>query len=242
MKFLLFFLLSGPFAHPPVDPLAAGDRLFFQMKYAEAIEQYQANPASPEAQWKTARSYICLADVTPLDRQKPLYYQAVAAARACLRLDQQNGNGHTWLGAALGNIANYEGSRTKVRLCTEIKGELERALALNPGDDVALSILGSFYRALGNINWLERTLANTFLGSLPKGGFAEGEAALRKAIQLSPNTLRHWYELGLLYQDWGKDHLAWQTFQSAQGLPVVLGSDRKRLSQIKRIVSVKQPY
>ena len=242
MKFVLLFLMGVPLAHPPVDPLATGDRLFLQMKYAEAIEQYQVTPASPEAQWKMARAYICLADVTPLDRQKPLYYRAVEAARACLRLDGQDSNGHTWLGAALGNIANYEGSRTKVRLCTEIKGELDRALVLNPGDDVAWSILGSFYRALGNVSWLERTLANTFLGSLPKGGFAEGEIVLRKAIQLSPTTLRHWYELGLLYQDWGKEQLALQAFQSAQGLPVVLGSDRKRLSEIKRIVSTKPPY
>ena len=239
MKFALLFLMSVPLAQLPVDPLAAGDRLFLQMKYAQAIGHYQLNPASPEAQWKMARAYICLADVTPLDRQKPLYYQAVEAARACLHLDGQNSNGHTWLGAALGNIANYEGSRTKVRLCTEIRGELDRALALNPGDDVAWSILGSFYRALGNVSWLERTLANAFLGSLPKGGFAEGESALRKAIQLSPTTLRHWHELGLLYQDWGKDQLARQAFQSAQGLPVVLGSDQKRLDYIQRIILTK---
>jgi hypothetical protein len=216
---LLLLLLTG-FFHSTPDPISDGDKYFVQMNYA--------------------RAYICQADISPLDKQKALYYKAVDAARQCIQLNEKDSNGHTWLGAALGNIANYEGSKSKVRLCSTIKQELERALALNPKDDIALSILGSFYRALGNITWVERTLARTFLGALPKGGFSEGEAAFRKAIQLSPGTLRHWFELGLLYQEWGKHTQATQIFQAARQLPASLASDKRRLSQIRSILSGKQ--
>jgi tetratricopeptide (TPR) repeat protein len=238
MKLLLLLLIGFFNANP--DPIAAGDAYFLQMNYSQALAQYQLAPTNADAQWKMARAYICQADISPLNKQKALYYKAVDAARQCIKINEKNSNGHTWLGAALGNIANYEGSKTKVKLCTTIKQELERALALNPQDDIALSILGSFYRALGNITWLERTLANTFLGTLPKGGFSEGEAAFRKAIQLSPGTLRHWFELGLLYQEWGKNYQALQIFQSAQQLPVSMASDKNRLTQIRLILSDKQ--
>ncbi|MES2734353.1 MAG: hypothetical protein V4714_21575 [Bacteroidota bacterium] len=236
MKFFLCILFNCVFT-PPSDPITAGDKLFFQMNYAEAILQYQAEPKSPEALWKIARAYICQADVSPIEKQKSLYYKAVENARQCIKLNEKDSNGHTWLGAALGNIAMYEGSRSKIKLCNSIKLELERALVLNPKDDVALSIMGSFYRALGNISWLERTLANTFLGALPKGNFSDGELALKKAIQLSPSTMRHWFELGLLYRDWGKEALASKTFQSAQQLPILMGSDKLRLSRIKLILA-----
>jgi tetratricopeptide (TPR) repeat protein len=238
MKLLLLFLTG--FLHSTPDPIAAGDTYFVQMNYAQALAHYQLALNSADAQWKMARAYICQADISPLDKQKALYYKAVDAARQCIQLNEKDSNGHTWLGAALGNIAAYEGSKSKVRLCTTIKQELERALALNPQDDIALSILGSFYRALANITWVERTLANTFLGSLPKGGFSEGEAAFRKAIQLSPGTLRHWFELGLLYQEWGKRTQATQIFQAARKLPASLASDKRRLSQIRLILSDTQ--
>jgi len=88
--------------------------------------------------------------------------------------------------AALGNIAMFEGSKGKVRLCNEIKQELDRALDLDSLDDVAYSIMGSFYLALGKVSWIERQLASVFLGSLPDGGFEEAEAALRRAIAIAP--------------------------------------------------------
>ncbi len=239
MKFLLSFLIIFSFIRSLANPITTGDQSFLQMNYADAITHYQADQKNPEAQWKMARAYICLADISPLDKQKPLYYKAVEAAKQCIRLNDKDSNGHTWLGAALGNIANYEGSRSKVRLCTVIKQELDRALSLNPKDDIALSILGSFYRALGNTTWLERSLANTFLGSLPKGGFSESESAFKQAIQLSPGTLRHWFELGRLYQDWGKKEMASKTFQSAQRLPVLLASDKNRQHNIESFLAVQ---
>lgn len=238
MKILLLYtLLFSPLASFSADPITTGDQLFWDMKYVEAIAQYQQVPTNAEAEWKMARAYICLGDISSAEKKKQHYYKAVDAARRCLKLSDSNSNGHTWLGAGLGNIAMYEGSRTKIKLCTEIKQEVERAIALNPKDDIAFSILGSFYRELGNISWFERTLANAFLGSLPKGGYAESEIAFKKAIALSPKVIRHWYELGILYRYLGKNQLAKQAFQTAQELPVQLASDRTRLELIKKALT-----
>ena len=164
------------------------------------------------------------------------FRDAEVYARGCIRLDSTIGEGHTWLAAALGNIAAYEGSRAKVRLANEIRGELDIALALNPDDDVALSVLGSFYRALGNVSWIERQLAAVFLGSLPDGGYEEAEAALRRAIALAPTVLRHQFELALLYIDWGKTGEARGVLEQCRTLPVLVASDIPTRGEAERLI------
>lgn len=215
------------------DAIKTGDHYFDLMRYRDAIAWYSTDSTNAEAQWKIARAYICYGDYVPKTQKEAAFRSAEKAARNCIRISETNGNGHTWLAAALGNIAMYEGSRSKVRMCTQIKNELNRAIALNPKDDVAYSILGSFYRVLGNISWLEHELAVAFIGKIPEGGFADSEKALKQAATLEPLIMRHWYEQGLTYMDWGKEDLAKQAFLKAAACPLLLASDASKLQKTK---------
>ena len=217
----------------PSGPLRTGDACFIKMDYKKAIVMYEQASPGAEAQWRIARACICLADVSDKEDKKTLIEKAELASRRCISQDEKNSNGHTWLAASLGNRAMYEGSKAKVRLCNEIKKELDRAIELNPKDDVSYSILGSFYRALGNVSWLEKKLAKAFLGGLPDGGFVEGEQALKHAIAISPTTIRHWHELGMLYDDWGKRDEARIAYAKTQQLEVQVLSDRERQQSCK---------
>jgi len=218
------------------NPVDNGDAYFAKMKYDQAIAMYKMDSLNSEAQWRIARAYICIADLQPIEQKKPFIDKAEKAARLCIYLNERNNNGHTFLAAALGNRAMFEGSRTKVKLCTEIKKELLRAIALNPKDDVAYSILGTFNRVVGNISWFEKELAEVFLGGIPAGGYSEGEKVLKKAIELSPTTIRHWYELGLLYKDWGKKEEARKVLAQALLLKVQIQSDNRRKNHSKEIL------
>jgi len=123
-----------------------------------------------------------------------------------------------------------------VKLCRLIKQELDRSIRLNPVDDIAYSILGSFYMALGNVSWIERRLAAIFLGTLPEGGYDESESALKKAIALAPGVIRHHSELGTLYMEQDRYREALEEFHLAATLPVLLASDeRTRLSAARMI-------
>ena len=212
-------------------PLESGDVYFIKMEYKEAIAVYEqaANAANAELYWRLARAYICLSDVSSAEERKVLVEKAETAARKCISLNEKLGAGHSWLAAALGNRAMYEGSKGKVHLCNEIKKELDRAIELNPNDDIAYSILGSFYKALGKVNWIERTMAKAFLGGLPAGGYAEGEQALKKAIAIAPNTIRHWHELATIYEAWGRPEEAHAAYMKAVQLKPQVLSDNERL-------------
>ncbi len=108
-----------------------------------------------------------------------------------------------------------------------IKEELLCSLRLNSKDDIAYSILGSFYMALGNVTWIERQLANAFLGNLPEGGYVESESALKKAITLSPGVIRHHFELGELYKEQDRNSEALEEFRRVATLQAVLASDAR---------------
>jgi tetratricopeptide (TPR) repeat protein len=211
-----------------------GDKEFTRIRYPQAVDLYitalTSSADSAEALWRLARVYVCQADISPDEQKLELYRQAEAFARRCIEADSMKSEGHTWRAAALGNIAVFEGGKTKVKLCYEIKRELECSIALNDSDDVAYSILGSFYMALGNVSWFERRLAAIFLGTLPDGGFEEAELALKKAIAIAPAVIRHHYELGILYMQLDRDREAVEEFHLVESLRAQLASDRRSQS------------
>ena len=214
------------------ESIGRGDTYFNLMRYRDAVAWYKLDSTKAEAQWKIARAYVCYGDNATTTEKEENFRKAVIAANKCIALEETNANGHTWLAAALGNTAMYEGSKTKVRLCTQIKKELDRAITLNPKDDIAYSILGSFYREIGHISWFEKQLAMTFIGKIPDGTYEDSEKAFAKATTLNPTIMRHWYELGLLYKYWGKNPQAIVAFNKAKACPVLVSSDNKRLSAI----------
>ncbi|PIO48566.1 MAG: hypothetical protein CMR00_04545 [[Chlorobium] sp. 445] len=236
---LCAFLLITHFS--ALQSISVGDEAFAKIDYPSTITIYEAalekSPNDAELLWRLARVYVCQGDVVAFSEKESFYRKAEHYARRAIKADPNKGEAYTWLAAALGNLALYYGGSAKVQLVVEIQRALNKAIALNEKDDVAYSILGSFYRSLANVGWFERQVANVFLGGLPEGGFAEAEKALKKAIELSPNTMRHHYELGLLYMDTRQLKEARKAFENAQRCPVLIASDRQRLTQIKKILA-----
>jgi tetratricopeptide (TPR) repeat protein len=224
--------------------VAIGDAAFFRIEYPAAIAAYEAelqsHPNDTELLWRLARVFVCEGEVQENGEGEKYFREAETYARSCVALDPDKPEGHTWLAATLGYLALNAGMKEQVRLTSELHSEIDKAISLNPNDDAAYSIRGSFYRALGNVSWVERQLASLFLGRLPEGGFEEGEAALKKAISLAPDVMRHHYELGILYLDWDKNDDARRVLEFAATLPVRVAIDRPRLEKIKELLASLQ--
>ena len=234
---IAFFLLFFP-TSPDTITLQKGDACFIAQDYSGAITVYQQylNGTRNDAQayWRIARANICIGDVSRKDEKESCYRRALFFSNHAVELDSMDSNVQCWYAVSMGYIALFEGSKKKVELCNRIQNALERSITLDPHNDVAFSIYGSFYHVLGNVNWFERSLANLLLGGLPEGGFEESEKMFLKAIEIAPNLLRHRYELGLLYFDWGKEKKGNEVFQSALTLPITLASDIRRIEKMKQ--------
>ncbi|MFA6440559.1 MAG: hypothetical protein WCX28_14730 [Bacteriovoracaceae bacterium] len=220
--------------------LRKGDECFRAQDYAGAMTAYTSYAKTQEhnagVYWRIARTAICSGDISDPDTQEVLYRKALEAATHSVRLDSLSSNAQCWYAISLGYIALFEGSKTKVEYCRQIQSSLDAAIRLDPCNDVAYSVYGTFYRMLGNVNWIERQLADLLLGGLPKGGFAEAEVMLKKAIALAPNVLRHRFELGMLYYETERIQKGEELFRLSLLIPPTLASDKERITTMKQML------
>lgn len=224
----------------PVTPMALGDEAFGRIDYPSAVAAYEdalrSRQSDPDVLWRLARAYVCMGEVADAHRREELFRSAEVYARRCIAADSTVSEGHSWLAGALGYLAYYGGKGEQIRLSHEVLQEANRAIDLNGNNDAAYSIKGSLYRALGNVGWLQKELASILYGKIPQGSFAEAEAALKKAIELAPDVMRHHYELGVVYLDWGKKDEARRVLRHAATLPVRVAIDRPRLEKIRELI------
>jgi Flp pilus assembly protein TadD len=241
MLFAALFLLSSLLPDDPPSKLLAGDDAFFRMDYVSAVEFYIAalnqHPDDPDVLWRLARVHVCMGEAIEGEKCTELCKKAESYALQCIQKDSTRAEGHTWRAAALGYVALDAGIGQQVKLSHELLREVNMALTLNPNDDAAYSIKGSFYRAMGNVSWFQRQLAAIFVGTVPNGGFGEAEASLKKAVALAPDVMRHQYELGILYIDMGRKQEARKVLEQAATLPIKVAIDRPRLKKIHELLS-----
>jgi len=244
---LVLFLLVFHSSKNNAPSVAVADREFASFNYAGAHAIYDSilttSNDSAAVLWKLARVSICEGDISSPQKRLELYTEAKKFAERSVEADSLSSDGHTWLAASIGNIAMFEGGKTKVKLSYAIKRELDRALQLNPKNALAYSILGSFYKALGDVSWIEKQLANVFLGGLPDGGYDESVIAFKKAIELEPDAMRNHLELGKVYLLQDKENDAMAEFQRTLSLPILTGLDcLKQRSTAELIEELRQKH
>jgi tetratricopeptide (TPR) repeat protein len=192
-------------AEPPAGGaalLAAGDAATARLDLVAALAAYRdahaALPESYEASWKLARA-LCDKATLSTDRaeQKALVVEAETIARRAVQLEPAGSKGHDYLAIALGKLALYEGGKRKVELAREVKSEAERALQLDPDDDLALHVRALWNREMVSLGWALRSFAQLLWGKLPPASLDAALADLRRAATLRPEVIPHHVELGV---------------------------------------------
>jgi tetratricopeptide (TPR) repeat protein len=191
-------LASVSWAQQIADADAALGR--FELEQALAIYRavHQRQPDNYEATWKLCRALV---DKGTLSRQraeqKQLFVEAERLAREAVRLNPSDAKGHTYLAIALGKLALFEGGRRKVELSKEVKSEAEKAIELNPAEDLAHHVLGVWNREMVELNWVLKKFAEFLYGRFPPASLQQALEHLRRAAELAPATVPHRVELGI---------------------------------------------
>jgi tetratricopeptide (TPR) repeat protein len=149
------------------------------------------DPRDFEAAWKLARARYWLGGHAPEQQRKALYEAGIAAARAAIAAAPDRPEGHFWLAANMGTLAESFGLRQGLKYRSEIKKELETVLKIDPAFQQ-----GSADRALGR--WYNK-VPGLFGGSDKKS-----EEHLRKALTYNPNSAVTLYFLAETLIDEGK--------------------------------------
>lgn len=212
------------FAEEKRTVLERADRLFDRNEFDTArrlLERaLKEHPGEPEILWRLANHAINDGDAAKSEeRQETLFRKAVSYAERAVEADANSAMTRAFLAAAYGSYAMYAGGEEKVKLANRIRDELDAALNIDADNQVAHTIYGTWHREVAGVSWIERKLANLFLGSMPDGSLDRSIWHLKKAIEVAPTVLRHRYELGLSYIAADRDGEAAAAFRAALKCP-----------------------
>jgi tetratricopeptide (TPR) repeat protein len=169
-------------AHPS-DPEVSPDRLYArredlaQARRAADIwrERLAADPADFEAAWKLAMARYWLGTHGAEEARRQDLEAGIEAARAAIAVHPDRPEGHFWLAANMGGLAESFGLRQGIKYRRPVREALERVLAIDPG-----YLRGAADRALGR--WYFK------VPGLFGGSKEQSVAHLRKALTYHPDS------------------------------------------------------
>jgi len=166
--------VSG-FADDP-DALYADRENLASARRAAAIWAAAPNDAGAfDAAWKLARACYWLGGHAPEKERKSFYDQGIKAAQKAATLEPKKPEGHFWLAANMGSMAEASGMMTGLKYRGTIKKELETTRQID-----AAFMQGSADRALGR--WYFK------VPSLFGGSNKKAEEYLRASLTYNPES------------------------------------------------------
>ncbi len=145
-------------------------------------ERLQRNAKDFESAWKLARAYYWLGGHGPDGERRAALEAGIAAGRAAVAIRRDRPEGHFWIAANMGALAESFGLRQGLKYRGEIKDALLTVLRLDPAFQQ-----GSADRALGR--WYFK-VPGLFGGSDKKS-----EEHLRKSLSYNPDSATSLYFL-----------------------------------------------
>ncbi|MGQ9800470.1 MAG: hypothetical protein ACUVRL_02215 [Candidatus Saccharicenans sp.] len=232
-----FSLLAGlALAQTAQEFLKSGDEYYDKWKDQKALDEYlkalEIEPKNYEVLWKVSRGYVDVADLMTgpgkeIEKQKfEMYRNAEKYARQAIAANPNDTWGHFYLSAALGKKVLMLGKKEQIDASKDVKKAVDKAIELDPNNDLAYHALGRWHRRMAEIGGAKRALGSLIYGSIPKGSFEESEKWLKKAVELKPDFINHHLELGRTYVALKKYDLASQEFNKCLELPEASAKDK----------------
>ncbi len=167
----------------------------------------KANPKDFTSAFRLAQARYWLGtNGLPEPRRQAALEAGLEAARAAIAIDGNKPEGHFWLAANMGALAESFGLRQGIKYRGQIRAALEKTLALNPA-----FLQGSADRAIGR--WFFK-VPGLFGGSNKKS-----EEHLRKSLTYNPNSVISLLFLGDTLADLGRTDEARRAYQAAIDAP-----------------------
>jgi hypothetical protein len=166
-----------------------------------------ANAQDFDSAWKLAQARYWLGtNGLPEPERKPALEAGIAAARSAIAMNAGRPEGHFWLAANMGALAESFGLRQGIKYRGQIKDALLATLKIDPG-----FLQGSADRALGR--WYFK------VPGLFGGSNKQSEVHLRKSLTYNPNSVISHLFLAETLEDMGRKEDARKECQAAIDAP-----------------------
>jgi tetratricopeptide (TPR) repeat protein len=166
-----------------------------------------ANPRDFDSAYKLSRARYWLGtNGLPEPERKAALESGIAAARSAIAVNANRPEGHFWLAANMGALAESFGLRQGIKYRGQIKDAILATLKLDPG-----FLQGSADRALGR--WYYK------VPGLFGGSNKQSEVHLRKSLTYNPNSVISHLFLAETLEDMGRKEDAHKECQAAIDAP-----------------------
>jgi tetratricopeptide (TPR) repeat protein len=155
-----------------------------------------------------ARRYCDLTYLTnSIAVQKELVARALACAQQALADDPTNAVAHASVAVCYAKSCGYADLKTELAYSRLFKQEAEKAIALDPKQDVAYYLLGRWNYALANVGFFSRAYVKIVYGGLPPASMQEAINNFKEACTLAPNRILNHAGLAMAYETAGDTKL-----------------------------------
>ena len=199
----------------------------------EILQRLPENgPDSAERLWRRARVQYEMGQVEEKKSAKR-YKSAEKYARAAIKNDPNNSESYKWLAIAIGAQSKYSGTKEQVRQSGEIKIYIEKAIELNPDDDISYLVLSRWHYKVSALGGVARTFAKVIYGGVPKASIKKAEEFLLQAIEIH-DRIAHRYNLAKTYKRMERHEEAMEQLRLALLLPVTFPEEVEDKEKARR--------
>lgn len=184
--------------------------------------------------WRKASDQYELGRTSKNALERTVYFsRAEQFAQQAIKSDPQGDEGYKWLAIALGAQAEDASVRTQIQLSRRIKENIEKALVLDPHDDISLLVLSRWHYKVATLAPWTRALVRLVYGGLPPASMEKAEELLLRAIG-EKDRIVHRYSLAKVYYHMGRREAALQQLRLALKLPVTIPEEAEDLEKARR--------
>jgi tetratricopeptide (TPR) repeat protein len=189
--------------------IAKGDSYYVRLQAADALKYYlpaeKLEPNNVHLLVRISREFRHLmSDAAQPEQKLSLGNTAVDYAKRAAALEPDDPEAQLALAISYGKLAPLESNRQKFEASRIIKVAADKVINIDPSSDLAWHVLGRWHLALAEVNAFERAMAQLAYGKLPESTYEDAARCFEKAIELNPNRLMHYIELGRVYAHMGR--------------------------------------
>jgi len=208
---MLSFVLFAGFANAQDVPtlIKKADALDAQERTLDAIQVLKqaekVDPNDPEVLINLSQDYSDAIDIAKEQSKKSAYATlSLEYAKKAVRAAPDNSDAHTCLSIAYGKMTDFVDNKTKMEYSKVVKSEAEKAVELNPKNDMALLILARWNFDMATLNPFLKAIAQALYGEMPPASKEKAVEYFQKAIAVAPDRIIHHAEYANALEAMGK--------------------------------------
>jgi tetratricopeptide (TPR) repeat protein len=186
-----------------------GDAFYARLEAADSLKFYlpaeKLEPNNVRLLVRISREYRHLMTdaAKPMERVS-LGSTALAYAKRAVTLAPDNPEAQLAVAISYGKLQPFESIREKLDAARIIKDAADKVIKLDPRSDLGWHVLGRWHMAFADVSPAKRALALLTYGKLPDSTYEDAAKCFEKAIEINPNRLMHYIELGRAYAHMGR--------------------------------------